>query len=327
MTTGADETASSTRSSRPWGPRVATLGGVSMLAMLLAAGGALAHTSQVEADPQISADGSVVLEGVFSVVDGWAVLHEVNETGEPGAALANVSVDGDAGFRTDIRLDLPAETWRAWGPARPLIAAMHRDDGDGRFDAEEDPIVESFGHRVTSRFTVANGSEPGWVSALGFGPQNLTGDEVRIRAAVLPAAGHLVVSTNRTVDPGARLGAVALDEGTHHNVTVPIDAARLEPGTTRSLYAQLFRDDGDGALDAEDRPVQAGQEIVQTRFVVERPSPSQAPAGNATNATEASNATNGTGTGGSPSGRSTATVGLVLAVAATAGAAILARRS
>lgn len=247
---------------------------MTLLAILLAIGGsALAHTTHVSVDPQVAVEGKVQLEGVFSAAEGWLVLHQLNETGELGEGIVRERIDTDAGFRTDVVLQLPDDRWRNVTDAIRLGAAIHTDDGDGRYEPDQDPIAESFGQRAVERFTLARGAARASVHALTFAPIDVPGETVPIRTVELPTSGHVVV-TNRTDEgPGQVVGSQRLDAGRHVNVTVTIDREALPAERAISLLATLYTDDGDGRYDADDQPVVAGEEPVRTRFSVERTAP------------------------------------------------------
>lgn len=252
----------------------AALGPLVLLAILLAIGGlALAHTTHVSVDPQVAVDGTVQFEGVFSAAEGWVVLHQLNETGELGEGIVRERIDTDAGFRTDVVLQLPDDRWRNVTDAIRLGAAIHTDDGDGRYEPDQDSVAESFGQRAVERFTLGRGAARASVHALTFAPIEVPGDTVPIRAVQLPTSGHVVVANRTDEGPGQILGSQRLDAGRHVNVTVPIDREALPAERPTSLLATLYTDDGDGRYDADDEPILAGEEAVRTRFSVERTPP------------------------------------------------------
>jgi hypothetical protein len=119
--------------------------GLATVASLACTGGAQAHTELVEADAQITTNGSIVLEGPITFADGWVVVHEANETGQPERALSHQPTDPDRGFQTDVWMALPDETWANASRPLDLVVAIHEDDGNGQFDSGEDPVLESFG--------------------------------------------------------------------------------------------------------------------------------------------------------------------------------------
>jgi hypothetical protein len=228
-----------------------------------------AHVNDVRADPQVSADGTVVVETAYVADDAWLAVYG-DDDGSRGELLGVRRLDG-AGFRTDFPVTIDGEHWSDWpeGEARTVHVALHNDEGSGGFDREEDEVLTFFGREATDRFTLERGTEA-YVGTRAFSPQETDGPSVTVRTVRLPADGHLV-ARNVTGAGGENetalepVGATALDAGTHGNVTVELDEDYYERQGSRVRIAfSLYRDDGDGSFDADDEPVRAGSETVTT---------------------------------------------------------------
>jgi hypothetical protein len=255
---------------------------VGVLALALVAAAATlplpvaAHVNDVNLDPQVSADGTVLVETAFVAGDGWVVLH-ADDGGDPGEALDAMRLSGEDGFTTDLRLQVPDERWRDWdaGEARPVHVALHNDDGDGRFEPDDDPVLTFFGRAAAERVTLARG-DTSYVSTKQFAPLE-TGDRtLRVRRVRLPADGHLVARNVTTgpegeAVPAEPVGATALDAGAHGNVSVRLDGSfYARQGSRFRLAFTAYRDDGDGTFGSGDEPVRAGEAAVGTTVFVNR---------------------------------------------------------
>lgn len=250
------------------------IGACTCLALLLAVGGLAvpvsAHTNHVGVDAQVSANGTVVAETVFIGTDGFVVLHEVNGS-EPGEPVGHAPVSAAGGLKEDVAVEVDAATWRQWEDDRQLWAVLHADDGDGTFEPEEDEVIESFGDPAGDRFALAKGQAAAYVTAQGFSPQTSDDGTVTVRAATLPADGHVVLRVDTDDGPGEPVGSTAVPAGTSRNVTVQINAAHFgEQQGSFTLYAALHVDDGDGTFGEADDLVTADGEAVATRFGVEK---------------------------------------------------------
>lgn len=243
------------------------------LALLLVAAGlaapALAHdVNHLSADAQVSPDGTLVLESAYATSDGFVVLYrgwnsrdgEVVGVTEFSAARVDV---------TEVPVSLDDSAWAAIERNTTVTAVLYADDGErnGTFDPADSPQV-SFGRPTQVTFDVARGPSPVYVSAAGIGAQRSAG-EVTVREVSLAEAGHLVVSLSEGGEPGRTLGHVTLDAGTHEDLRVALNRSFLATRNgTFSVFATAYTDDGDGVLDADDRPVRANGSLVATRFSV-----------------------------------------------------------
>lgn len=247
----------------------------------LVAGTALAHTNDVNADPQVTDDGTVLVEWEFTAADGFLVLREY-EDGEPGAPIGHRPVSEDSGFRTDIEVEIDDDAWADIEESREIYVALHRNEGDPGFDIEEDPILTFFGQNAGTSFTVARGP-PARVTAQEFQAERVTNGTARVRRAELPEDGFVAV---HTVDAETAEAATAddigeavgtsepLSAGVHGNVTVDLEDAYLqavrEDGGGGQLVAAVVYA-GETADPAAATPVTAGAVPVHAVFGIDVP--------------------------------------------------------
>jgi len=234
-----------------------------------------AHVNDVRADPQVSTDGTVLVETAYVADDAWIALYR-DDGGERGELLASQRLTG-AGFRTDLAVSIDEAAWSDWseGEAGTVHVALHNDEGSGGFDREEDPVLTFFGREATDRFTLERG--PGaYVGTRAFSPQETDGPRVTVRTARLPSDGHLVARnvTNAGGENETALepvGSTALAAGTHGNVTVELDEDYYERQDARvRIGFTVYRDDGDGSFGPGDEPVRAGDASVTTFVFLNR---------------------------------------------------------
>jgi hypothetical protein len=297
-------------------PALAAAAVLLVVTAIAGAGVASGHSvNYVSADPQVTSDGTVLVEGAFIEEPGWAVVHERTADGY-GAALGASRLPRGNTFYTDIAVSIDEGAWGNWS-TREIVVVLHGENGDGEY-TDADPALSGFGGVVTDRFVVERG-EPAVVTGEGDFPQRTDGPTVTVRRATLPTRGHLVVR-NRTAD-GRVVGVRTLDAGTYRNVSVAVNESFYEAtGGSFAARVSLHHDDGDDEFDG-DSPVTAGNESVVTLFLVEpdrgggvvtTPASTTAPPGDGDGTTTA---TDTTGTDGQP-GFGLAAVGLALAVAA-----------
>jgi hypothetical protein len=234
-----------------------------------------AHVNDVRTDPQVSADGTVLVETAYVADDAWIALYR-DDDGERGELLASQRLNG-AGFRTDLAVSIDEGAWNDWGEgeARTVHVALHNDAGSSGFDREEDPVLTFFGREATDRFTLERG--PGaYVGTRAFSPQDTDGPSVTVRTARLPNDGHLVARnvTNAGDENETALepvGSTALSAGTHQDVTVELDEEYYERQDARARIGfTVYSDDGDGEFGPGDEPVRAGDEPVTTFVFLNR---------------------------------------------------------
>jgi len=249
--------------------RRAALAALLALALVASAGPVVAHGNHVEVDSQHSADGTVVVEAVRPLTDGFVVLHRATGDGDLGDPVGHTRVDFEDGFQQAVPVEMDAEAWADWPANGSLWVAFHADsDGDGEFDPGVDERASAFGATTGQSVTLAKADRAASVVAERAQAQQTTTATATVDAATLPADGFLVLRTESGTD-GRVVGSTALSAGSHENVTLDVDPAVFtENQSTVGLYAQLYTDDGDGAFGDGDRLVRAGDSPVSTYFLV-----------------------------------------------------------
>jgi hypothetical protein len=234
--------------------------------LLLGSAPADAHGAHVTAGSQVSADGTVVVEELFLLERGYLVVHE-NDGGEPGEILGHVAVE--EGYHRGVTVSLDESWWADAADNESGVANLppHAESGD-EFDPAVDTPLSSFGEVAGSEFSVRRGDRPVSVVASSFSGHPVE-ESVTVPSARLADDGYLVVRTDDGGEPGEVVGRQSLAAGTHENVTVPVDRRALPAnGTNAYLWVTVYRDDGDGAFDAEDDgPVTVAGSPVQSRIV------------------------------------------------------------
>jgi hypothetical protein len=253
---------------------------VVLAALVGGAGFAAGHgIDHLSADPQVSADGVVRMESVFATRDGFVVVYRDGGEGD-GTVLAHRPFSASTRDVSDVPVRIPAERWAALPENATLRAVLHGDDGDGTFDPATDPPLASFGGVAGDSFVVGQGPTVYVGASSGAGIQRSADGVVEVRSVRLPERGHVVLRNSSGGVPAEVVGVTTLDAGSHANVSVALEesffADRPVNGTF-SVWAHVYRDDGDGVFDADDRPIRAGNETVGTRFGVERVLPGRTP--------------------------------------------------
>lgn len=232
------------------------------LVVASASGPAVAHVNHVEADAQLSPDGTVVVESAYVAGDGYLTVQR-DDGGDPGEVIGYRPISGGAGFQTEVEVTVDAAAWRNWSGPTTVHLVLRTDDGDGEFDPSDDGIVQAFGRPTEDVVTLAKGDR-GAVSARSFSPLRTEDGAVTVRYVALPTNGHLVVEH---ASDGRAVGSVPLDAGVHRNVSVSLDGVddRDENLPVRTV---LYHDD-DGTFTGDEEPVVAGSDSVATRFTVQ----------------------------------------------------------
>lgn len=241
----------------------------------------LAHGNHATADSQVSADGTVVVESAFASTDAFLVAHRVTDDGDLGEPVGHTDFPVAQGFAHDVAVPIDDAAWADW-QTQEVWVVLHRNDGDDAFDPDEDPALSFVGALAGDRLTLAKGPAA-YVGASGRGERRVSDGVVTVPQARLGADGSdgsdgadgangtdgfLVVRARTDGDPGRVVGHTALSPGTHTDVEVALDESFLAAANESfGLYAELYRDDGDGSFDpAADALVRAGDEPVRTGF-------------------------------------------------------------
>lgn len=246
-----------------------------------------AHTNEVSADSQVATNGTVQAETAFVLTDSWLVVHH-DADGSIGEPIGHTLVRS-GGLQTDVQVPIDESVWANWTETRQVHLVLHNDDGDGQFDPDEDPILTTGSEPAATDLTVAKGSESAYVSAEQFDVVETNGS-VRVRQAVSPSAGFLVL----TAPDGQVFGQTDVAAGTTQNVTVDIDETlyRQQPAEF-DLTVSLYADDGDGQFGDSDDPVRAGEDAVSTTITMQR-TDDRTPAPGETTSPDETDGTNGT---------------------------------
>lgn len=226
-------------------------------------GPAVAHVNHVSADAQLSPDGTVVVESAYIAEDGYLAIQR-DDGGDPGEIIGYRSLDGGAGFRTEVEVTVDEGDWRDWSGPTTIHLVLRTDDGDGEFNPEDDGIIQGFGQPAEDVVTLEKGDRAA-VSARSFSPLRAENGTVTVRYAALPTTGHLVVENTSS---GDTIGSTALDAGVHRNVSVALDGLG-DAEENVPVRAVLYHDDGDGTFTGDEEPVTVGDESVATGFSIE----------------------------------------------------------
>jgi PGF-CTERM protein len=244
------------------------LGVAAALVVVLAANGpALAHTNDVEVDSQVSADGRLVVERGYSLVDGYFVVHRTNATGGIGEAVGHVRALKSNGVRYGFSIPVDGDAWADWGTNRTVWVALHREETGEGFDPADDPVQSGFGGQVADRAELARGDRA-VVATEEFEAQRLTTDAVSVRTVRVDRPARLEIAVGESGADGRVIGSRALAAGTHEDVTVAIDdAVFARRGRALTLTVRLY---AGGANDSATTQLRAGGDTVDTSFDVER---------------------------------------------------------
>lgn len=232
---------------------------------------AAAHGNYLAVDSQVSADGTVRIEGTFLVTTGYVVLH-ADDAGDIGEVLGHVKPDTNE-FFGELSVAINQTYWADVSGSMPIWAVLHYDaDNDGSFQAADDPPIgghDDPGHAV--RLHVARDEQPAYVLAEREHAQKTNTSTVTIRRVHLPEEGYLVVRSNANGEPGDVIGNRSLSAGLHVNVSVSIDEHAYHHRPDQfSLWAVVYRSDGTGTFDGGDRPILVNGTPVASQFQVER---------------------------------------------------------
>lgn len=229
-----------------------------------------AHANHVDADPQVVADGRVVVETALTTTDGWIVLH-ADDDGTPGAPIGHTAISDEGGIKTDVPVPIDEAVWHNWSGTREVWVTLHRNAGGSGFDPAEDEQIVSFGDPVGTRITVRKARRSAHVLVAGFSPQETFDRNVSIRRVTLPSKGYLVVHNDTGETPGGIVGVRPLNAGGHENVSVTLEEEFFaSQGSQLTLWAVAYTDDGDGTFDDNDRQVRAADRPVGSKFGVKK---------------------------------------------------------
>jgi len=236
----------------------------------LGAGIAAAHGNHLTADPQLSDDGTVVVENLFLQNGGYLAVR-ADDDGSPGRVLGYQRLG--SGFRSAVSVAVDEEYWAEQSDVATVWATLHKDDGDGQFEPNgDDGVFQSFGGFAGTQVRVgkSDGGQSYVAAASASGVRQATdGPTVAVENVSLAESGYVAIhAVEDDYSPGEVVGHVRLEAGAHENVTVDINESFYESLDERfRLYAMVHAGDGDGTFDAEsDAPVTVGEQPVASLF-------------------------------------------------------------
>ncbi len=218
---------------------------LALIVVGIAPAAAQTSTPIVNVSDQVSTDGTVLIDSVYSTLPGFVVIH-ANNNGKPGRAAGYVPVAAGWNYNLTISIDPAVVT-------PTLHAVLHVDDGQpGVYEFDglsgiDNPVIND-GRMVTTPFAV---------TMLLAHDQFVTNDKLVIAAVTAQQDGWLVISSDTAGAPGAVIGKERILAGTNSNVEIDLDAA----GMTNVVYATLHVDTGAageyefGTVDGADLPV------------------------------------------------------------------------
>ena len=172
----------------------------------------------VAVSDQLSVDGTVTVDSVFSPLAGWLVIH-ATVNGELGPAVGIAPVQGGLNEDVSVAIDTLGAT-----PA--LVAMLHADTNTvGVF---EFPLVEGADLPVMDNGAVVQ--MPFNVTALQVWDQQVNSDTVVVGSAIVEQDGWVVIHADNGGQPGPVLGSWQVRAGTNPAVRVPIQVEGRTPG-------------------------------------------------------------------------------------------------
>ncbi len=242
-----------------------------LLVVIVMAVPVAAHGNLLAVDSQVSADGTVRIEGAYLITTGWIVLH-ADDNGNIGTVIGHKEAAKNS-YHENLSVAIDRTYWDTVTNRTPIWAVLHYDaNGNGQFDPAADPPTGGQATPANAHLlTVAKGEQPAYVLAATEHAQKTNVSEVVIRRAALPDDGFLVVRANANGSAGEVLGYSSLPAGRHEAVTVPIEDHEYHHRPEHfSLWAVVYADDGDDAFDEGDHPVTVNNAMVASQFSVER---------------------------------------------------------
>ncbi len=239
---------------------IPVLAGLLVLAVL-GAGLAVAHGNHATANPQVSTNGTVVVEAAFLSTDGHLVLR-ADDGGEPGRVVGVRPLD--RGRHRGVTVQADAGFWSTVSGNVTLWAVLHADaEAADDFDPAADTMLTRFGGPAGQRFSVARRERPASVVTSDAGP--LENGSLPVVTATLPDDGSLVVHATANGTLGRSLGSRSLPAGRHTDVRVPVNTTGLDE---RAVVAvAVHTDDGDGQFEpGADPTVRVGGDPVASRY-------------------------------------------------------------
>lgn len=245
----------------------------------------LAHGNILAVDSQHTTDGTVELEGAYTLTGSWAAVY-TDDAGSPGEPIGHTFLSPNT-FHTETTVAIDEGVWRNWSGARTVHVVMHNEDGDGEFDPAADPVITQSDEPVGGAISLARADRAALVAAERLETGTTTGNAT-VRRVRMPEDGRLVLHAESV--SGQVVGERALDAGAHAEVTVPVDEDFYRyQGSTFTLTAAIYSGDVGDPIDGSTR-LTAGERPVATSFSLEpanktTPTPTASPDTTATGST------------------------------------------
>lgn len=177
-------------------------------------------------DQEISSDGVVSIDSVYTTEPGWVVVH-TSEAGEIGDVLGYAFVT--PGNHDNVVVPI---RWRQGSDQ--LHAVLYEDEGEANhldYPDEDLPVLVN-GEPVVATFAVTYPPD-----VLVYDQPVLDG-KVVIERAVSNGPGWLVIYFEEEDAPGLIIGFALLEEGVNERIVVPV----VETAVTPQLYVMLHED-------------------------------------------------------------------------------------
>jgi hypothetical protein len=196
---------------------------------------AIAHDEavpHVDAVDQVSTDGYITIDSVYSEGPGFIVLH-VDNNGAPGGVLGYTWLN--PGFNKNVRVKMDASMAE---PSPVLFAMLHTDDGEiGKYEFDgssglDNPVSDAEGNVITPAITE---------NMLRVKDQQLTdGNKLMVAWVAVPQDSWVVVHKDNEGAPGGVLGQTLVKAGHTSNVEIVLD----QDTPTEVVWPMLHIDDG-----------------------------------------------------------------------------------
>ncbi|WP_435358610.1 DUF7282 domain-containing protein [Haloarchaeobius sp. DFWS5] len=239
-----------------------------------------AHGNHLSADAQLSSDGTLVVESLFTMNGGHIVVHQKTGSGV-GQPLGSAQVS--QGFHRNVQVAIDDRFWQAHSGNQTYWVVLHRDDGDGKFEPGTDTPIQGLTGGYAGQTIEVGKSDDGAVrvATSGFNDQDVDSSAVTVRQVATDRPSYLVV---RAVgDDGSAstvVGTKTVDPGTYDNMTVSLSSSffsDIDTGNRTTLEAGLYERSGDGEFSTpSDEPVRVGDSTVSSRFRIEKVENAQA---------------------------------------------------
>lgn len=231
---------------------------VAVAVVVVVAAGALvaAHGNGVSVSPQVVTEEGVLVESASITQEGYVAVHR-DDGGEPGEVMGHASLEQGDNQNVRVPLDaMPDGQQRVW-------VVLHEDDGDGEFNAGDDPPLESFGSVAGRQIMVSPGDRPVYLSAPSEASQSVADGTVTVDRVAAAEDGRVLVQTVEGREPGDVVGSASVSAGVNEDVTVELDDGFVEEqGDYFGVYVTLANADGEA--------IEIGGESVSTRLSLQK---------------------------------------------------------